>query len=103
MGSKDSRKNLRKIAYKRMNILFKKAFEVYKDNPELARRYIYLLWRIKLKAAIPLPKKMRNKFCKKCFTPWIPGETLRIRVRNKKIIYTCLYCGTVKRFPIKKT
>jgi len=89
------------IAIKRMFILYDKALEVLDKDKELARRYIYLMWRIKLKFRIKTPKKLRNKFCKKCFIPWVVGKTLSIRIRKGRIIYRCLNCGYVKRFKFK--
>ncbi|BFI73227.1 ribonuclease P protein component 4 [Nanoarchaeota archaeon] len=91
----------KRIARKRIKELYRKSLENI-DNLELARRYIYILWRIKNKARIRLPKYLRNKFCKRCYTPWIIGKTLQIRIRKGRIIYKCLYCGNVKRFNIRK-
>ena len=91
----------KRIAIKRIKFLYKKAIENI-DNIELSRRYIFILWKIKNKARIRLPKDLRNKFCKKCYTPWIVGKTLQIRIRKGRIIYKCLYCGNVKRFNIRK-
>ncbi|MFP3132107.1 MAG: hypothetical protein RXQ77_02100 [Candidatus Nanopusillus sp.] len=94
------------ITYK--NIAKRRIFELYKlaieniDDIDLARRYIFILWKIKNKTRIKLPKELRNKFCKKCYTPWIVGKTLQIRIRKGRIIYRCLYCNKVKRFMIRK-
>ena len=92
----------RQVALRRILYLYKKAKEVAKYDLNLANRYIYLLWKLKLKYRITLPKNLRNKFCRKCLTIWIPGKTLRIRVRKGKIVYTCLRCGRIKRFPVKR-
>jgi len=91
-------KNIKRLALKRINILYKKALEEYNQNPELSRRYIFLLWKIKQKAQIRLPQNLRNKFCKRCFTPWIIGKTLSVRIRRGRIILRCKYCNYVKRF-----
>ncbi|MEM0379315.1 MAG: hypothetical protein QXR54_00385 [Nanopusillaceae archaeon] len=93
-------KDIKKIAINRIFYLYKKALEIFDKDPSLSRRYIQIILEIKKKAKIKIIKNLRNKFCKKCYTIWIPGKTLSIRVRNGKIIYRCLYCGNVKRFPI---
>lgn len=86
---------------KKLIKLYKLALDVYDNNPELSRRYIFLLLRIKRKFRYPLPKELRNKFCKRCYTVWIPGKTLSIRIRRGKIIYRCLNCGYVKRLQMR--
>ncbi|RDD52214.1 ribonuclease P, partial [Nanoarchaeota archaeon NZ13-N] len=91
----------RKIAIKRIKYLYKKSLEVFDKDPDLSRRYIKILLEIKRKANIKLIRELRNKFCKKCYTVWIPGKTLSIRVRRGKVIYKCLNCGYVKRFKIR--
>lgn len=91
----------KKIAIRRINTLYKKALEVIDENKELAKRYIQILEKIKVKYRIH-DKNLRNKYCKKCKIPWIYGKTLSIRVRKGRIIYRCLECGFVKRFIIKK-
>ncbi|RIB35255.1 MAG: hypothetical protein BXU00_02755 [Candidatus Nanoclepta minutus] len=93
--------NNRKIAIKRIKYLYKKSLEVFDKDPDLSRRYIKILLEIKRKANIKLIRELRNKFCKKCYTVWIPGKTLSIRVRRGKVIYKCLNCGYVKRFKIR--
>ncbi len=93
----------KEIAKERIQILFQKALEeAKKGNLELANRYIYILWKIKLKFHIKLPKYIKRMFCRKCLTFWIPEKTLRVRVRNGRVIYTCLKCGRIYRFPIVK-
>lgn len=91
----------KKIAINRIRYLYKKALEVFDKNPELSRRYIEILFEIKKKYGIKSIKWLRNKFCKRCYTVWIPGKTLSIRIRKGRIIYTCKNCGYVKRFKIK--
>jgi len=92
---------MKTIAARRMLLLYKKALEIYPKDPNLARRYIYILWKIKLKSRLKLPKNLRNKFCKKCFTLWILGKTVSIRIRKGRRIYRCLNCGYIKRIPFK--
>ncbi|BBL45810.1 ribonuclease P protein component 4 [Nanobdella aerobiophila] len=101
MKQKKSKYIYDNIAIDRIRYLYKLSIENI-DNIDLSRRYIFILWKIKNKARIRLPDDIRNKFCKRCYTPWIIGKTLRIRIRKGRIIYSCLYCGKVKRFIIRK-
>ncbi|MEM4460690.1 MAG: hypothetical protein QW038_01015 [Nanopusillaceae archaeon] len=94
-------KDIKKIAINRIFYLYKKALEIFDKDPDLARRYIKIMLEIKKKSRIKIIKNLRNKFCKKCCTVWIPGKTLSIRIRKGRIIYRCLTCGNIKRFLIK--
>ena len=47
----------------------------------------------------PLPDQLKNWICRGCYRVLIPGETARVRVRNKIRIITCLHCNREKRRP----
>lgn len=49
-----------------------------------------------------LNKMYKRLFCKKCFHILIPDKTVRIRVDKKRIMYKCLKCGHIKRYPYVK-
>ncbi len=94
------RKFYKKIARERIEILFNLA-EKEKDE-KLRDRYAELIIKIARKARIKLPLKIKRRICRKCFTFWIPGVNLKVRMGNKgKVIYHCLKCGRVYRFPIE--
>jgi len=95
------RNDEKRIAINRIRYLYKKALEVFDRDQNLSRRYIQILFEIKKKYSLKNIKWLRNKFCKRCYTIWISGKTLSIRVRKGKIIYRCKNCGYVKRFKIK--
>ena len=89
---------------KRMVQLVELAQKTYEENPNLARRYIKIVLKYRDKNRVRIPKGIKNKFCKKCFTPWIPGKTVRIRIiPNRYVLYTCLNCNYKKRIPLAKT
>lgn len=96
-GKKDP--SAKKIAGERIEILFSRAHEV-RDDPELAKRYVYLAREIAMRQRMRLPKSCRRKFCRSCGSYFVPGENLRVRVLRGKVIYTCGVCGAVKRYPI---
>jgi len=95
------RNNEKQIAINRIRYLYKRALEVFEKDQELSKRYIKILLEIKKKYKIKNIKWLRNKFCKRCYTVWIPGKTLSIRIRKGRVIYVCKNCGYVKRFKIK--
>lgn len=95
MKSKDQ------IAKERVNLLFKEAKDNFKENPSLSKRYVEIARKIAMKAQINFPSHLRKKFCRKCGSYLVPGENLRIRTRNKKLIYYCLECKSYMRFPYK--
>ena len=79
------------------------AKNTYDRNPDLARRYIEIVLKYRDSNRVRIPKEIKNSFCKKCHTPWIPGKTVKVRLTNKLITYTCLVCGYKKRIPYAKT
>lgn len=103
-----SRKSLlmKDIARQRARILFKLAVEKARSGDyELARRYVYIAFRIAQKARLKFSRIYKRKYCRKCFIPLIPGVTLSIRIksegRGSRVVYRCLLCGWTRRFMIK--
>ena len=89
------------IAKERINILFEQADEVFKKDKRLANRYVDLARKIAMKARISIPKELKRRYCKHCYSYLKPGVNSRIRTRDKKIIYYCMNCKKYMRFPIK--
>nr|WP_221290493.1 ribonuclease P protein component 4 [Stygiolobus caldivivus] len=77
--------------------------EAEKNELDLARRYVSLAVNYANKYKFKLPLKYKRKFCRKCFTPLIPGLTERRRIKNKVIVVSCVCCGWIRRYPVKKT
>lgn len=92
----------KKIAMERVKRLLELAREPLKNDPRLSKRYVSLAWRIKTKYNLRLPRELKMKFCKNCMTYWIPGETCRVRTRQKTLTITCAECGRIYRLPIRK-
>ena len=96
---------MKKIIQERMRELIDLAIEKWKEGDEvLARRYVYIFKKYAEKNKVRIPKDVRWKFCRKCLTPWIPGETVNVRLsrRGNYVIYTCKVCGYKRRIPYKK-
>jgi len=88
-----------KIASERLKKLIKMAEDVFEKNPELSDRYVELAWRIKTRYNLKLPKELKIKICRKCQTLQIPEKTCRFRLKDSKLVVTCLDCGHQKRYP----
>lgn len=95
-------KSKQQIAKERINLLFKKAGEIFKEDHSLSNRYVEIARKIAMKAQISIPSNFKKKFCKKCFVYLVPGENCRVRIKNKKLVYYCLTCKNYMRFPYKK-
>lgn len=97
-----SKEKQKKIARERVNILLAKAEEKFNSNKGLANRYVTLARTIAMKARIRIPIEDKRKFCKHCYKFLKPGVNSRIRMRDGKVIITCLECKKITRIPIKK-
>lgn len=96
------KQNLREIASRRIDALFQEAKKSSTKNPSLAKRYITLARKIAMKVNLTLSKDQKRKFCKGCHSYFVPNKNLRIRLKNKKVIYTCLSCNKITRYPYIK-
>ncbi|MGA1822537.1 MAG: ribonuclease P protein component 4 [Thermoplasmatota archaeon] len=67
----------------------------------LARRYTLLARKIGMRYTVRIPAHLKMITCRSCFVPMIPDVTSRTRIRNGRIITTCLECGRIMRHPIK--
>jgi ribonuclease P protein subunit RPR2 len=93
--------DIKKIAEKRIKILFRLAEEeLKKENFDRVRRYVELARKISMKTQYTIPKELKRKFCKKCNMLLIPGKTCSIRLnkRTKTINIKCFNCNNIKRY-----
>lgn len=81
---------MNKISKTEAKIRIQKFFSNVKNkNPKEIKK----IKKLAMKKNIPL-KKLRKKFCKKCLRPY---KNPKIRIRNKRRIVTCEYCGHVSK------
>jgi ribonuclease P protein subunit RPR2 len=92
--------NVGKIAAERIKKLFELA---KKEKNGRAKRYVQLARRIAEKTRTRLPREIKRSFCRKC-NSLFNSKNLRVRIakKEKKVIYTCLNCGNVQRYPFVK-
>ncbi len=99
------RKLVRRLAHARIGILWEQARTVARERPDLARAWMRIASRIAQKARTRMPWHIRRHLCKRCGAVLVPGRNCRVRVRARRsthVVVTCLSCGTIRRFPIKR-
>lgn len=95
-------KKQKQIALERIRILFKQAEEEFNNDPELSDRYVQLARKLSMKYKIPIPRELKRKFCRHCYSYLKPPVNCRIRVNKGKVIYYCRNCRKYMRFLHKK-
>jgi len=86
---RSSRKRfLRSVVAEDIEILIKEA----EKDPLRARTYLKMTWNLVKRNKVRLTKEQKKKFCKRCFSLWIPGETVEIRKKGNLTEYSCK-CG----------
>jgi ribonuclease P protein subunit RPR2 len=85
---------------KRFYELVALAFDMLPADAALARRYVKLAHTLALRHRLKPGFAPKHAYCKKCFTPLLPGATATVRAnpKNKTTGWTCRHCGTLKRF-----
>ena len=94
---------LSRIIKERIERLFELAEENIKTHPERSKRYISLARKLSTRYNFRLSPKMKNKFCKKCNSLFIPGYNVAVKLNSRKgrIEYHC-NCGGIKNIHIGK-
>jgi ribonuclease P protein subunit RPR2 len=99
------RSNAKQIARQRIQVLFQQAAKVYRDNPQLSRRYVETARKIAMAAKICLPAMYRRQICKSCNMLLVQGDNCRVRIKQKRephVVITCLNCGHQTRILLRK-
>ena len=92
---------MKNVAQQRVAILLKQAEEMFSKDKILANRYVALARKIAMKVRLRLPKEYKRRFCKHCYAYLQPGANSRIRIRQGKVIISCLECKNFTRIPLK--
>ena len=99
---KEKPKKHKEIALERIKILFEQARIAFKDNPALSNRYVKLARKLAMKYKVRMPRELKRKYCKHCYTYLRPPYNARVRIHNGKVVYTCYNCKKFMRFVLKK-
>jgi len=92
----------REIARDRVKKLFEQADVVFLKDKKLANRYVGLARKIAMKFNLRMPNGYKRKYCKHCYSYLKPGVNLRVRTKDRKVVYYCLECKKFMRFPLSK-
>ncbi len=97
------RKNKKKIAEKRIDILFEEAKKAALRNEiNKSDKYVKLARKLGMRHNISLDSKYRRRFCNKCYAYLFPNKTCKVRIERRTLITHCFKCGTINRFKIEK-
>ncbi|ARM75025.1 ribonuclease P protein component 4 [Acidianus manzaensis] len=75
--------------------------EAKNGDLDLAKKYVKLARDYAKYGRFKLPLEYRRKYCRKCNVPLIPGKTLRVRIKSKILIRSCLECGWIRRYELR--
>ena len=103
MQKRKGKKRIKEIAVSEIRRMFRLAGEVFKDNPKRADRYVQIALKISTKIKVSIPGIYKRRYCKKCKKFLMPGKNCRVRTREKMLVNTCLNCGEIRRFKLKKS
>ena len=78
--------------------LFEEARLQFNKNPELSNRYVKLARKAAMKVNLIIPRELKRKFCKHCYSYLVTGKNSRVRIHKSRIIYTCFNCKKYMRF-----
>lgn len=99
MRRKDRKVWIRDMAAERMVRLFDLAEESFDNDPVLSKRYVFLARRIGMRHRVRLPPHLKHRVCKGCGAYLVPGTSCRVRIKDRRVITTCLECGRSSRRP----
>ncbi len=86
---------VKRIAQERIQILW----NMCREYPEYAKRYVLIARKLSMKAGIPLPTQFKRHICKKCGAYLFYGKNATIRLENKVKKIKCGDCDAVKNIP----
>jgi len=91
----------KEMAQKRVRILLQEADSAFNSDKSLANRYVNLARKIAMKVQLKLPKELKRRYCKFCYSYLRPGVNSRARIRKGKVIISCLECKKFMRVPVR--
>lgn len=107
--TRKEKENRKGIAMERIEILFAQAarFGAWNEGSSRdlhhANRCIDLARSIAMKERVRIPSPYSRLFCRSCHCYFIPSVTMQVRVHGGYVLYRCLACGAVRRYPVAHT
>lgn len=93
------KKITKKDAKVKIEELFLQAKEIFSKNKEKANLLVKKARKIAMKVRLRLPSHIKRSFCKYCNSYLVPGQNLRVRTQEGKLVYYCLECKRHWRMP----
>lgn len=93
---------MKRIAAKRIQRLLRLAERVAHEKLHYANRYVELARKISMRYNVRIPKHLKRRFCKHCYTYLVPGKNCRVRLRSNRfphVTITCYNCLKITRYP----
>ncbi|MBI4159472.1 ribonuclease P [Candidatus Woesearchaeota archaeon] len=87
------------ITLEKVKTLFKEASK--QKDPKLANRYINIARKAAMKINLRIPRELKRRFCKNCYSYLVPSKNCRVRIHKNKVIYYCLDCKKYMRYMLK--
>lgn len=91
---------IKRIVLERVYRLIELAEFEFPHHPERSKRYIDLIRKLSQKNKVPLPKEVKQKFCKKCGSFLKPGKNARMRLTKDYRVVSCLDCGFARKLAL---
>ena len=104
---KRQKKDLQKqriIATERISILMETADKsALSGNMKRANRYVELARDVSMRTNVRIPRHLKRKFCKYCYSYLLPAKTSKSRInsKEKRVEVECLNCSKRMYYPIK--
>ena len=96
------KKLIKKEALEGIKVLFNEAKIQFSKNPGLSNRYVKLARKLGMKHNIRMPRELKRKFCKHCYSYLVPNKNCRVRIHKSRVIYYCSKCKKFMRFVLRK-
>lgn len=100
MKNKSKKGFIKSVARESALILLEEAQKAFEDgNPQRASFYITMLLKLLKHHNIRLERKQKLQFCKKCFSYWAPGKSVKVKfdARQNTVVFECMVCGAIRR------
>jgi ribonuclease P protein subunit RPR2 len=94
------KKEEKESALQKIRQLFDAAAVAFPESAAKANMLVGQAHKLMLRSRVSLPSVLKRRFCRKCHSLWVPGKSVRVRISKGKVIYSCLGCRQVWRFPL---
>lgn len=94
------KKEHKESSLQQIRSLFDAAAVAFPKSAEKANKLVAEAHRVMLRSRVSLPAVLKRRFCRKCRSLWIPGKSVRVRLSKGRVVYSCLSCRQVWRFPL---